>query len=176
MQKSKIFIISGSSGDGKTSLLKKLIENLKSKDLKILGLLAEGKWDNNVRSGFDLIDIETNNRLELCTNILNNEWLKEGRFYFNPTAIEKGKLIIEKCILNNSYLIIIDEIGYFELQGKIWASSFEKLLKSTSTTIIITAKQKLIPQIVSKFNITNFIEILSSTKVEDFIKIIESEQ
>lgn len=176
MQKSKVFIISGSSGDGKTSLLKKLIDNLKSKDLNILGFLAEGKWDNNVRSSFDLIEIETNNRLELCSNILNNEWIKEGRFYFNPKAINEGKLIIEKCILNNPYLIIIDEIGPFELQGKIWAFSFEKLLKSTSVTIIITAKQKLIPQIISKFNITDFKEILSSTKVEDFIKIIESEQ
>lgn len=176
MQKSKVFIISGNSGDGKTSLLIKLIENLKSKKLNISGFYAEGKWDNNVRSGFDLLDIKTNKRWELCTINLNDEWIKEGRFYFNPIAIDRGKLIIKKSILQKPYLIIIDEIGPFELQGKIWASSFEKLLKSTSATIIITAKQKLISQIVSKFNITDFHEILSNTKVEDFIKIIEFEK
>jgi nucleoside-triphosphatase len=175
MKKSKTYIISGNSGDGKTSLLISTIKKLQQKGLKISGFYAEGKWDQNTRIGFDLVDIESNNKIELCSTKFHSGWNKEGRFYFNPKAIAMGNNILANLQKSKPYLIVIDEIGQFELNGKIWANSFRNLLNSTTTPIIITAKQKLISKITSSFQINQFEEIPSNTNINDFINRIEEQ-
>lgn len=172
MHKSKVFIISGRSGEGKTTLLKKVVKVLKKKGQIISGFYTEGKWEENSRSNHCLINIANNSNIELCTTIKTDGWQKEKHFYFNPEALKFGNKILEDAIISKSNLIVIDEIGPFELQGKIWANAFERLLKTTSNTILITAKQKLINDLVLKFGITNYSEISSTTSIDDAIKIV----
>lgn len=172
MHKSKVFIITGSSGEGKTTLLKQIIDSLTYQGLNLSGLYAEGKWEKDSRVSHCLVEIGGINRIELCTTIEKEGWIKENRFYFNPEAISLGNKIIRTATKENSDLIIIDEIGPFEINGKIWATEFEKLLNSTHKTILITAKQKLVKPLVSKFVITDFVEIPSNTNFKEAIKII----
>lgn len=176
MHKSKVFIISGRSGQGKTTLLKLMVEVLKKKGLIISGFYAEGKWEENSRSNHRLVNISDNSKIELCTTNKTEGWQKEKHFYFNPEAIKFGNKILKEAIISKSKFIVIDEIGHFELQGKIWASAFEKLLKSTSKTIVITVKPKLVNPLIIKFGITDFIEIPSNTTTVEAINIIGIKQ
>lgn len=176
MHKSKVFIISGRSGEGKTTLLKLMVEVLKKKGLIISGFYAERKWEENSRSNHRLVNISDHSKIELCTTNKTDGWQKEKHFYFNPEALKFGNKILKETIISKSNLIVIDEIGPFELQGKIWASAFEKLLKSTPKTIVITAKQKLINDMVLKFGIINYSEISSTTNIDNAVKIVELPQ
>lgn len=163
MAKNKVFIISGRSGEGKTSLLLQVIETLQKKGLSIYGLYAEGRWEQDSRSGHCLIEIGSNIKIELCTTNKTEGWIKEDRFYFNPEAIKLGNKIIEEATESGAQLIVIDEIGPFELQGKIWAQQFSDLLRSSKTPILFTTKQKLINAVVTKFGIEEFMEFPSNT-------------
>ena len=163
MPKNKVFIISGRSGEGKTSLLKQVIKTLQKKGLRINGFYAQGTWEQNTRSAHCLVEINGQKKIELCTTNKTKGWTKENRFYFNPVAIEFGNKIIEEATKSNAHLIVIDEIGPFELQGKIWAQKFFNLLKLSKVPILITTKQKLINAVVTKFEIKDFIEFPSST-------------
>ncbi len=169
MPNNKVFIISGRSGEGKTSLLIKIIETLQNKSINIYGFYAEGTWTQNTRSGHCLVKIGNEKRIELCTTNKQEGWIKEDRFYFNPEAIRLGNNIIGQAANSNAQLIIIDEIGPFELQDKIWSKQFSKLLKSTQKPILITTKQKLINAVVAKFEITNFVEFPSNTSITTLI-------
>jgi len=171
MQKNKVIIISGRSGEGKTTLLKQVIDILLERGLVISGFYADGKWEKDSRINHCLTEIGGKEKKELCTTIETKGWIKENRFYFNPEAIELGNQILKNAIKSKPDLIIIDEIGPFELQGKIWASEFTNILKNYNIPLLITAKQKLVESIVSKFNITNFIDLPSNTEPK---KIIES--
>ena len=163
MPKNKVFIISGRSGEGKTSLLKQVIEILHKKGVDIFGFYAEGKWEQETRSAHCLVEIKNNTRIELCTTNKTKGWIKEKRFYFNPEAIKIGNKIIEQATKSNAHLIVIDEIGPFELQGKIWAQEFLHLLEHSHLPVLITTKQKLINAVATKFGINDFIEFHSST-------------
>jgi len=173
MHKAKVFIISGRSGEGKTTLLKKIIELLKTQGLSLYGLYAEGKWEQDNRVSHCLVEIGGNKKIELCTTDKREGWIQENRFYFNPEAISVGNRIIKSAATENTDLIIIDEIGPFEIKGKIWANAFEKLIRSTSKPILITAKQILVNSIVTKFDITDFTEIPSTISTAEAIKIID---
>lgn len=175
MHKNKVIIISGRSGEGKTTLLKQVIDILQERGIIISGFYAKGKWEKDSRINHCLININGKERIELCTTSKTKGWIKENRFYFNPEAIKAGNQILKKVVESKPDLIIIDEIGPFELQGKIWASEFKNILKNYKSPILITAKQKLVKSIVSTFNITNFIELPSSVKPEKIVKLIESD-
>ena len=172
MAKNKVFIISGRSGEGKTSLLLQVIKILTNKGLNIYGFYAEGKWEQNTRSGHCLVEIGGESRIELCTTNKTEGWQKEDRFYFNPNAIKTGNNIIEQATESEAQLIVIDEIGPFELQGKIWAKRFSALLKSSKVPILITTKQKLINAVVTKFGITDFIEFPSNTSARVIVETL----
>ena len=169
MAKNKVIIISGRSGEGKTSLLLQVIKTLQLKGYSICGFYAEGKWEQNTRSGHCLVEIGGKKRIELCTTNKTEGWQKEDRFYFNPDAIKTGNNIIEQASKTKAQLIVIDEIGPFELQGKIWAQQFSTLLIESKVPIVITTKRKLINAVVEKFGINDFVEFPSDTPANTIV-------
>ena len=174
MPKNKVFIISGSSGEGKTNLLKEIVSTLEKQNVKVRGIYAEGQWENNSRSGHTLVEIGGKQRVNLCSTTYSKDWIKEERFYFNPDAINTGISILENLLAENPQLIVVDEIGPFELQGKIWADTFRKLLQSASCPILITTKQKLINPVVEVFSIFDYNEFPSSTNKDKVLKAIRT--
>jgi len=174
MPKNKVFIISGSSGEGKTNLLKKIVSTLEKQNIKVRGIYAEGQWEGNSRSGHTLVEIGGKQRVNLCSTTYSRNWIKEERFYFNPDAINTGISILENILAENPQLIVVDEIGPFELRGKIWADVFRKLLKSASCPILITTKQKLIIPVTEVFSIINYFEFPISSNKDQVLTVIKS--
>jgi nucleoside-triphosphatase THEP1 len=174
MPKNKVFIISGSSGEGKTKLLKEIITSLEKQNIKVRGIYAEGQWKGNNRSGHTLVEIGGQQRMSLCSTDYNKGWIKEERFYFNPRAINTGITILENLLAEKPQLIVVDEIGPFELQGKIWANTFRNLLESATCPILITTKQKLINAVTKTFSINDFYEFPSSTNKDKALITIKN--
>jgi len=174
MPKNKVFIISGSSGEGKTSLLKEVITSLTNENICVRGIYAEGLWEDDSRSGHTLVEIGGKHRMTLCSNKITKGWIKEKRFYFNPEAINNGISILKNVLSLNPQLIVVDEIGPFELQGKIWASAFRTLLNSASCPILITTKQKLVQAVVEKFTIPDYFEFPSTTDKTEVIRVLKT--
>jgi len=70
--------------------------------------------------------VTTYEKQVLCRSKIDASFTKIGRFYFNPVAIKSGIQILNNPNISDLELIVIDEIGLFELHGKLWACSLAK--------------------------------------------------
>jgi nucleoside-triphosphatase len=83
-------------------------------------------------------------------------WEKFRRFYFNPKGFAFGKGILSPDNLQNTEIIVIDEIGPFELQGKGWRKAIDKLLVETNKPMIWVCRESILKEIVEGFNLQSY--------------------
>jgi len=172
MQNSSVYIISGKQGSGKTTMLKSIIGELKSNGVKVGGILAEGSWKNGIREGFSLLRIIDNYTVPLCQSKPKKEYFDLGRFWFNPEAVKIGEEALRTNMTKDVDIIVIDEIGIFELQEKIWYSSFMKLLNKGSIPVLITVREKIIKEVIEKFQLKNVIIFKSGEDTNSCAEVI----
>jgi len=152
MNQSPVFIISGTQGEGKTTLLKEVISELRKSEISIAGFYAEGSWKNDQRDGFHLVDILSQTKKVLCTSEFQEGFEQLGRFYFDRNIIRWGKYLLELGIQTNASLFVIDEMGKFEMKGKVWHDPFFSL-QSSGKPLLITVRSSLVEELADRFNI-----------------------
>lgn len=145
----KIIIITGDQGSGKTTFLQELIYGLTSRDIKVGGILAEGFWKNHERDHFKLIDLKSTKKILYCLKEPINGWEKLRQFYINPVGQKFGEDALAVENVKSSDVIVIDEIGPFELMGKGWAKSIESLLKILPEKMMVWVVRKMLVDEVS---------------------------
>lgn len=154
MASSKVIIITGSKGEGKTTKLQELVKLIKESGISINGIIAEALIINNKRNTYSLLDIESNNSYILCSSNTIKNAIKIGNFFFNKDAIKFGNQIIMSD-RDDKNILVIDEIGPFELKDKVWHNSLNTQLNHTNNLIIITVRNSLIKEVIQKYNIKN---------------------
>jgi len=146
-----VFILTGEQGEGKTTRLKELIVKLRSSGLPLYGFYANGYWENGQRSRFDLVDVQTGKQKLLCANQSAPGFWKQGRFYLDPETIRWGTTLLEG---DKEGLAIMDEVGRFELDGKVWASSLIQLVQNDKPVLMVV-RQVFVREVIDKFGIVN---------------------
>jgi len=149
----KIFIITGMQGSGKTTLIREVVQTLRKNGVRTGGIVAEGKWINSKRDSFDLVDLQTDERMVFCQRTLVDGWEKLRSFYINPDGKQFGGAALDIDHLKNAHLIVIDEIGPFELQGKGWAHPFEGIVNSLNIPLLISVREGLVEEVANKWKL-----------------------
>jgi len=150
----KIIILTGEQGSGKTTFLQEMIFGLTTKNVQVGGILAEGFWKNYERDRFELIDLKSNNSVLFCQREPKEGWEKLRHFYINPYGQKFGNAALDTEYLQNSDIVVIDEIGPFELEGKGWANSIYSILeKLPLITMIWVVRKSLLDEVAAHFNI-----------------------
>jgi nucleoside-triphosphatase THEP1 len=167
----KIFIILGKQGSGKTTFLEKLVDGLAKSGVHAGGFVAQGMWSNKKRTGFNLKAIKDGQTIRLCSVDSRDGYNLFGQFWFNPEAIKLGHEIIMKESLKSD-IMVIDEIGIFELQENIWFDSFMYLLNETSTPAIITVREKIISDVIDKFGLKKVSIFNNKDSITEIIDLI----
>jgi nucleoside-triphosphatase len=152
----RIKIISGETRSGKTTYLKKLLNELKSEnpDLKIGGIIAHGIDEDGKRLGFEIEDISTGERMLLSNNIIETGNTRVGRFYFKQKGMEFGRNVLVNAI-EKSDLLIIDEIGHFELKGKGWFDMIEMAMIQEDLDMIWVVRKSLLGDVLKLWSHSN---------------------
>ena len=157
MKQQQVFIISGEQGKGKTTVLMQVINELIEKGIGLDGFVAVGEWNNNLRTGFSIKHLKSGESQLLCFDHPDEKFEQIGRFYFNPQTIKLGEKILSPAKDSGIRVKVIDEIGLFELQGKVWANIFTELLNSDTYPLLITVREKFVKQVITKFQIENYL-------------------
>jgi nucleoside-triphosphatase THEP1/uncharacterized protein YneF (UPF0154 family) len=167
----KIFIITGDRQSGKTTFMKEMVALIEKEEIPLAGFIAEGLWDNNQqRSGFNLVTLPKKESILLCDRT-TKEWLQFHSFFFNPTAIRLGKNALQNTQANA--VVFVDEIGKFELEGKLWADDLSTLLSTHNGPIVLSIRNIYIDEVKQRWNLTNVIVVDASTECpEDICKQI----
>ena len=150
----QIIILSGAQGEGKTTRCLEIVSQLKAKGESVGGIVAPGFWKNNTRYGFDLMDVQTNQKLPFAQRNPKEDWLEIKTYYFNPEAIEKGEVILRKAVLENDW-IILDEIGKLDIKGHLWSSIFTDLIKIPNKNWIICVRDIFVDEVIEHWQMQN---------------------
>ncbi len=125
----QIIVITGALHSGKSTLVQRLVDTLRSRGYRISGILARGLWQGDIRSGFEVENLTTGASTALAVRqpVTTPEQLA---FKFFPEGIEAGMGALSVDICRSADVIAIDEIGKLELTGGGWASCVDSLQAS----------------------------------------------
>ena len=148
-----IIIISGKQGQGKTTMCQKLAAQMQEDGSLIGGFIAPGIWKNEQRHSFDLLDLKTFKTYPFASRDKYEDWKQMHGFYFNPQSIKKGEELLRAHSLNSDWLFI-DEIGKFEIQGKIWGPILQELIQN-NIDLVLSIRDSFVDDVIAHFNIKN---------------------
>jgi len=169
----KVFIISGKVGSGKSTQLEKISRELQQSGLDLDGFLCRGDTKHGERIAYTLVNVRDGSEFLFATNKTREGWPSYGRFCFNPEAFTEGEGIIRKGIKRKSNVIIIDEVGPLELEGRGWASILEELMKETEMVQLWTVRESILESVMEQWSIpAERICHLGKDKIEETIKKI----
>jgi len=152
INKPKVFILTGDKHEGKTTFAASLAHALEKEGAVVGGFLAPGKFENNRRSSFEILDLKTKKQQALCS-IHFTEGEEVGPFRFNPEGQKFGKQILAAENLKDVDITFIDEIGPLEIKGKGWASSIDLIMNEPGIPQIWIIRKGLVDEVIRKWSI-----------------------
>ncbi len=133
-----ILAITGSPGIGKSTVIMRVAEELKIRGLKVGGIISKEVRSNSARTGFEFIDLTTNERRTLASKVGNGP--RVGRYVVNLDGCNfAAKQLISA--IENSDVIVCDELGPMEFKSKEFIDCTKDLLETDKTVIIVVHKR-----------------------------------
>ncbi|OQA56002.1 MAG: NTPase [Euryarchaeota archaeon ADurb.Bin294] len=168
--KSPRFIITGEQGEGKTTLLLKILSKLTAFGIRVHGIAAPGYFSDGIRSGFDVLDVQSGKTRELCSVIPAENSTQLGRYYFRSDGLAFGKEILNRIPhLGQVDLLAIDEVGRFEIAGKVWGENIDQIMRIPGPPMIWTVRKSFVDGVTMRWPIQRQIIIETESGNHDEI-------
>lgn len=154
-----IFVLTGPVHSGKTSFLKRLVDELKEKNLKIDGFLSGVVLKDQEQEilGYDLFDIKEESCLPFIRKEGEEAWERVGSYFFIPEALNHAKALILQS--QEGDVLVVDEVGPLEMAGKGLWPAIEKALSSPPKVIIFVVRERILK---------DFLALVSRKEIEMF--------
>ena len=150
-RKCKVLIISGNRQQGKTTFVKKIIENYAN--IGISGFYTEIEKEEKEIVRYFLVSVENKEKMLLCSNDTSTGKIQYGRFYFNEKAVEKGVDLLRKAAKEEKPLVVIDEVGPLEVGGKGWSQAIDEISKHPDIKMIWTVRKSLAEKAARRWDV-----------------------
>jgi nucleoside-triphosphatase len=162
-----IIVLTGAPGVGKTTAVIRVARELRERGVKIGGIVSRELRINNMRMGFEFIDLSTNDRNVLAS--ITGKGPKVGKYFVNVAGCRFAAERLTNAI-RNSEVIICDEIGPMELKSRELIDSVKNLLYVDKKVIVIV-HQKLQHPLTDEFR--NKSTLLIDLNLENREKVSE---
>jgi nucleoside-triphosphatase THEP1 len=123
---------------------------------------------NETADSYSIKNIKSHKEIMLMTRTGPPE-VKPGHFQINESGIQAGTRWLEPDENDDTSILVLDEIGYYELNGMVWHELFSNAVNSPKP-LIFTTKTRYLSEIISKWRIHPAavfypLEFLSSEKI-----------
>lgn len=162
-----IIIISGDKGSGKSTFLLEVLSLLRNDGVVVKGFVALHEFEND---SYLIKNVATNEEALILQRVGRYE-KRPYHFKIFEKGVEKGSGWIEDILKHSPNIAVIDEIGGYELDGKLWSNGFTRLVES-DIPLIFTVSTKHLEQVIKKWNIDTTI-IFDSDDFGDLNKAFE---
>jgi nucleoside-triphosphatase len=137
--------ITGNPGCGKSTLIKKLLEEISDK--KVSGIITPEIRADGQRQGFKIIDLASGKE-QILASVNIERGPRVSRYRVNIEGIDK---ITEKFLesYKNSEYVVIDEIGMMEFYSKKFKDTIQMAINS-NRKVIATLSKKFVKEYRSK--------------------------
>jgi nucleoside-triphosphatase len=156
----RILILTGAPGVGKTTVLTKTVEALKAKGINVGGMISREVRECNMRVGFEILDL-TNGKHGWLAHV-NGLGPQIGKYHVNLNDLDNiGTAAITQA-LEKCNAVAIDEIGPMELFSEKFKQAVIQSLGSKKLVLTVVhgkAKDPLVTQVKRRvdaeiFNVT----------------------
>jgi len=143
-KKSNVIIITGEIGSGKTTLISAIAERLKGKGIATGGIIAPAMYANGEKTGYRVLDVSSGRQMQLSQTDEITGMARVGRYFFIPGAVAFGReaLMVERN--REAGIVLIDEIGAWELQGQGWATSLSELIIRCDMPLVLCVRRSFL--------------------------------
>jgi len=148
-----VFIVCGKVHSGKTAFMGKFIQECRKIGVQVDGILATGTFIENQRDTFSLIHIREGQSYELAAREKKPGWFSYRRYFFNPSAFERGLDILTKGLAENNDILVLDEIGPMELGGRGWYRALQVLDRNYRIPQVWVVREKILGEVRDRWNI-----------------------
>ncbi|XP_032521522.2 nucleoside-triphosphatase THEP1 [Danaus plexippus] len=134
------FILTGDSGVGKTTLIKKIVSILNKKGIKTKGFYTEEVRNNGVREGFDIVTLNgVRGKLARDQNFLTiKSKYTVGKYGVLVKEFEDISLAsLEKLNCSERDVMVIDEIGKMEFFSTSFKFRIKDIFSSECENIVL---------------------------------------
>lgn len=171
-----IFLLTGPTQSGKTTLLKSLFSLLQERGIPTGGFLAPGTFSNGQRDKIFLEPLPRGNRSILALRSPQPGWIQYRKFYFDPATLRLGNELIKDATGDQPpLLLILDEVGPMELKGMGWYPSLERLKDASRFIQLWVVREKLIREVHMNYMIPKG-NVLHAGKysAEELLEVLET--
>ncbi len=144
-------VVTGHRGEGKTTFVAKVVEGLRGRGLRVAGILSPGELREGVRWTIDLVDLSTGHRRPFATRETSSAWPGTGAFFVDPAGLAAGEIALSPEAVDGADLVVVDEVGPWELAGNGWAEALERLRGSGHPPLILVARRSLADEVLARF-------------------------
>ncbi|MDI6783245.1 MAG: nucleoside-triphosphatase [bacterium] len=128
-----LFLLTGPINSGKSSAVAQIAQRLREEKLAIGGIVSMPILENGIKKGFDALCLSTRKTklLARLKTLVPNSTLADlaiGQWIIFDNGIRFCNQQIEEARQKNPQVIIIDEIGPLEIQGKGFRLVLDKIL------------------------------------------------
>lgn len=172
-RKPALLILSGEIQQGKSTMLKALISELKNKDISIGGFISEVVIRNGERQAYRIVSTDNKRSATLCGISPETGDLKYGRFYFNHESFELGNSLIYETLERGDDLLVIDEIGPLEIGGEGWDNAIRKVCQKSDISMLWVVRRSLAEKAARKWSVGD-VRIIDIKEENAYQLIIQS--
>lgn len=142
-------VVTGEKGQGKTTRVGEVVSALRERGLRVGGILAPGEMREGRRWSIDLVDLGSGRRVPMATRDPDTPWPTVGAFQVSPEAMELGRVALSPERASECDLMVLDEVGPWELAGQGWSSALEALY-GTGVPLLPVARRALAGDVVAR--------------------------
>ena len=147
----QIFLISGETGTGKTSLINSLINEVNKLGIKTTGIYSPARIENGIKTGIYTVDLSTGIKKLLA--IHQPGWDADNpirEWKMDSEVLKWGDDVIQNSVPTT--ILIIDELGYLEFEKNMgWTSAFKILDEGEYRSAIVVVRTGLMEKALEKF-------------------------
>ncbi len=165
-----VFVVTGDKGQGKTSMVKELVDQLTRRNHCPAGILAPDIVKDGKRVGYRVQDIRSGRERLLCER---QEGTNQLPYLFHQKGIQHGEEALKPGHTAKADLVIVDEVGPYELQGKGWDKALKKLLPVWDGPILLVVRTSLVDSVAQHYKLRpTKIFTAGETSVEEALEAI----
>jgi nucleoside-triphosphatase THEP1 len=145
-------VITGATGSGKTTLTLAVIDRLRSRGVRVAGIVAPGILSDGRRTGFDLVNLATGERAALAREQQNvgGPHARWSRFAFSPEGLALGRRALTDDA-RGADVVVVDEVGPFELSGGGWAAPLDALAHGYEGRLLLVVRESVVDAVKARW-------------------------